>query len=342
MKRLLPLLLAALLLLLVCAACSSGARTEDPWEPYRQTMRPATQGYLDGLDLLPVYDLRVTLNADRSRLAGIQTVRFPNTTSDTLPEVVFRLYPNMPRFGGRMDVQSVQVNGVPVDYEYNVSETALEVRLPTPLESEKVAELRLTYAVRIPRSEANYVLFGATDEFVSLPYFYPMLALRDAQGWHRSIAPTYADASSAAAALYNVSFTGPADLRLVAPGTLISHTVAAEGQATWQYRSGPIREFMFIGSPAFQSVEEQVGDVAVRSWFLPGDGEAGRAALVHAVAALRVYQQWFGPYPYPEVAVVQAPLGHHGMEFPHVNLIGGDLYRERRDELEYLVVHEVA
>ena len=111
---------------------------------------------------------------------------------------------------------------------------------------------------------------------------------------------------------------------------------------TWEYTTGPVREFMVIASPNYQMVETQVGDITVSSWFLPQDREAGRAALTHAAAALRVFQDWFGPYPFPDLTVVQAPLGVHGMEFPQLSLIGSELYREKRKELEYLVVHEIA
>jgi len=329
--------LVLLLLLLLCSACRGQSAATDPWAAYRQAMRPSTQHQLDELGPLPVYEIHATLDPDGQRLAGFQTVRFPNTGEDSLPEIVFRLYPNMPRFGGRMDIQAVNVDGAEVDYEYNVSMTALEVRLDTPLEPGQIAEVDLTYALRIPTSDSRYVLFGQHQGIISLPYFYPILALRDAQGWHRYLAPAYADASSCPAALYRVFLTVHPDLKLIAPGVVISRTVNVDGMATWEYVTGPIREFVVVASPHFQSVEEQVGDVRVQSWFLPEDREAGRAALTHAVAALRVYEDWFGPYPFPDLAVVEAPLG-----FPTMSLIGVDLYREKRRELEYLVVHEVS
>ncbi|MGQ9585287.1 MAG: M1 family metallopeptidase [Anaerolineae bacterium] len=335
-------LLVLLLFLLLCAACRGQPARADPWAPYRQAMRPSTQAQLDELGLLPVYHIRATLETQGRRLAGFQTVRFPNTSSDSLPEIVFRLYPNLPQFGGKMDVQVVKVNGADVRYEYNVNETVLEVRLEKPLPPGEVAEIYLVYALRFPSLTSPYVLFGENQGVLSLPYFYPILALRDAQGWHRHLAPAYADASSCATALYQVSLTADPNLKLVTPGVVVSQTLGADGLATWEVVTGPVREFVVVASPDFQSVEGQVGDVRVRSWFLPEDGEAGRAALNHAMAALRVYQEWFGPYPFPDFSVAEAPLGVHGMEFPTMSLIGVDLYRDRRRELEYLVAHEIA
>jgi aminopeptidase N len=57
---------------------------------------------------------------------------------------------------------------------------------------------------------------------------------------------------------------------------------------------------------------------------------------------LRAYGDVFGPYPFDEMTVAEAPLQHFGMEYPGLNLIGLDLYRDNRDELENRVVHEIA
>lgn len=328
--------------MLACGGCRAPAPPPDPWAPYRQAMRPSTQGQLDALGPVPVYRIHATLEGQGERLVGFQTVRFPNPSADALPEIVFRLYPNLPQFAGRMDVQLVKVNGADVSFALSTSDTVLEVQLDTPLPAGEIAEVELVYALRIPSPEAPYVLFGRSEEIVSLPYFYPILALRDAQGWQRYLPPAYGDASSCATALYQVAFSAPPDLQVIAPGVIVSQTVGVDGLATWEFLSGPIREFAVVASPRFQWAEETLGEVQVRSWFLPEDREGGLAALHYAVAALRVYEDWFGPYPFPHLAVVEAPLGIHGMEFPTLSLIGLDLYREHRDELEYLVAHEIA
>lgn len=330
------------LVLLVAVGCRAPAPPPDPWAPYRLAMRPSTQGQLDALGLVPLYRIHATLEEPGERLVGFQTVRFPNPSADTLPEIVFRLYPNLPQFAGRMDIQRVEVNGQDVSFSQTTSDTVLEVQLDTPLPPGGSAEVELVYVLRIPRPEASYVLFGRSADIVSLPYFYPILALRDAQGWQRYLPPPYGDASTCATALYQVTFSAPPDLQVVTSGVMVSQTVGGDGLATWEFVSGPVREFAVVASSRFQWAEEAVGDVRVRSWFLPEEREAGLAALGYAAAALRVYEDWFGPYPFSHLAVVEAPLGVHGMEFPTLSLIGLDLYREHRDDLEYMVAHEIA
>jgi aminopeptidase N len=61
-----------------------------------------------------------------------------------------------------------------------------------------------------------------------------------------------------------------------------------------------------------------------------------------AASALRSYEDAFGPYPFDEMTVVEAPLLYYGMEYPGLNLIGSQLYNEQGAELENRVVHEVA
>ncbi len=57
---------------------------------------------------------------------------------------------------------------------------------------------------------------------------------------------------------------------------------------------------------------------------------------------MQVYSDRFGAYPYSDMDIVQAPLTYHGMEFPGMNLIGGQTYNKFLQDLEMLTVHEVA
>ena len=76
------------------------------------------------------------------------------------------------------------------------------------------------------------------------------------------------------------------------------------------------------------------------SYWLPEHEEAGRAVLQHTAAALRVYSDWFGPYPYAELRVAAAPINFRGMEYPQSFLLGVQLYDRYRDQLEIRAVHE--
>ena len=59
------------------------------------------------------------------------------------------------------------------------------------------------------------------------------------------------------------------------------------------------------------------------------------------MAALQIYNDKFGAFPYRDMKVVEAPLTFHGMEFPGVSLIGSQDYSKHVEDLETLVVHEM-
>ena len=105
---------------------------------------------------------------------------------------------------------------------------------------------------------------------------------------------------------------------------------------------GPAREFTALLSPQFQSLEVDSLGTRVRSYFTGGTRRRRSSALYSAVAALQIYTDKFGPYPYRDMSIVQAPLTFKGMEFPSLSLIGSQDYDKYQKDLVNLVVHEVA
>lgn len=288
------------------------------------------------------YRLQLALDAGAHRLTGRQQVTFPNTTAQNLEEIVFRLYPNLPQYGGRLEVGSVWVNGERVAATLRSEDTALAVPLPEPLAPQASTTLSLTFDVQIPERQAGYVLFGHSQGVWSLPDAYPLLAVHDGKAWREDRAPAHGDAVFAAASLYQVSLTLPPTLTLVSTGSMVGEETGAGSARTYRIQGGPLREFAWLASADYRTKEITTQGVQVRSHYLLGDDAAGEAALHTAAAALRVYGQAYGPYPFPVMDVVEAPLEYYGMEYPGLNLIGLDLYRTRRDQLEDRVVHEIA
>jgi hypothetical protein len=259
-----------------------------------------------------------------------------------LDEIVFRLYPNLPQYGGHMEVGAVSVDGQTSAAVVRAEGTALAVPLSQPLQPERGLVIELSFEIEIPEEVEGYVLFGYSQGIWSVPDGYALLAVHDGQGWHEEIAPAHGDAVYSEAALYDVTLRLPASLVVAASGSTVAETPASDGTRAYQIRGEPLREFTWLASQAYQVSESTAQDTTLRSFYLSGDEAAGQAALNMAAAALRSYEGAFGPYPYPEMVVAEAPLLHFGMEYPGLNLIGLSLYRQQRAELEDRVVHEVA
>jgi aminopeptidase N len=200
----------------------------------------------------------------------------------------------------------------------------------------------MTFSMEIPQRQDGYVLFGYSQGIWSLPDAYPLLAVHDGQRWHEDLAPAHGDAVFAEAATYEATLILPPQLTIAASGSAVVDESAAGGKRRIQFVGGPLREFAWVASMDYRVSETTALGVTVRSYYLPVDQAAGQAALSMAAAALRVYAETFGPYPYPEFALAEAPLGIYGMEYPGLTLIGTSLYRDQREDLENRVAHELA
>jgi len=290
----------------------------------------------------PEYRLSLALDPAAGRLVGQQEVTIPNHTGVELQEIVFRLYPNLPQYGGRMDIGPVSVDGEQGISSLRAEDTSLVIPLDRPLAPETSVTVELTFEVDIPLKGAEHTLFGYSQGIWSAPDAYPLLAVHDGSTWHEEIAASHGDAVFADAAVYDVTLTLPSTLTVAATGTVVSEALDADGQQIYRIMGGPLREFAWLASADYQVAETTAYGTELRSYYLPGDEAAGQATLNIAAAALRSYEDAFGPYPFDQMIVAEAPLLHYGMEYAGLNLIGLDLYREQRAELENRVVHEIA
>ena len=343
------LVFASLLLLL--ASCTLFNRPKpDPWAAYRAGLAPLSQPILDSRSDWPRYDLDLLIDPAARTIQGSQQVIVTNDTPSAWGDLYFRLFPNLPHFDGDMQIASVRGAGRPLPFSYAADRTAIRVAPAQPLAPGASLTLDLVFSVEAPAPSAPYVLFGASQGILNLPLAYPVLAVFDqaaaAAGepipWRLDMPATYGDTAFTQAALYQVTATLPSTYTVIAAGVLLGRTSTPDGHDTWRWTSGPIREWMMTLSPDFRVVSTSAYSATVNSYFLPGDEAAGNRALQVAAAALRVYQDQYGRYPYPNMDIVASPLQYRGMEFPGLDLIGLDLYRQRMQDLEFLIVHEVA
>ncbi len=343
-------LIRLLVIALTVSACT-GAETPpppDPYAPYRPAMLEDFQGDLDQLPPVPRYKLTLDVDMPTRHLDGKGTVIVPNRLPVPLSDLYFRLYPNLPQYRGRLSLEMVTVGGALTAFDYAPDGSSLHVILPEPLPPDQTVEIGYTWSLDAPTSPTGYMVFGESQGILSLPLSYPILAVpeMDATGqrpnWHLEVAPPHADVAFTESALYQVELITAPEITAVSSGIVVSQTTTAEGKLVRQFVTGPVREFTLIMSPQFQEASEKIGDTTVHSYFLPEDRQAGQQALAYAAAATQVYSDRFGPYPFTDLSVVEAPLQYRGMEYPEVNLIGIDTYRERREDQEFLIAHEIA
>ncbi len=343
-QLLLATVVCLLLLSLLAAGCSFFAPAPDLYADLRTSWAPGFTVSDATLDALPSYSITVRIAPSEKQYSGTLELHLPNTGAVPLEELFFRTYPNLYAFGGTLSVTGASVDGALVNYGTAAERTAVQLSLVKPLEAGKTADVRLLFTGILPdpAQPGQYTIFGTNEGVLSLTNFYPILAGRRGEAWALDIPHPQGDVGFHDAALYRVDVTYPADQVLVATGAEMTRTMAAEGWVTARYVLGPAREFTVLLSPYYQFLETESLGTRVRSYFLPQDAAAGKSALYEAVTAMQIYSDTFGTYPYREMAVVEAPLLYHGMEFPGVSLIGSQDYNRFTQDLETLVVHEVA
>lgn len=319
-----------------------------PWEsgvdltPYRIAMLPHAQNQVDQMGSVPRYDIYIHVDTETLTITGHETVSYTNNQSDALDELYFRLYPNLSVYDGEMQVNHIEVEGKEVGASYEATRTALRVPLPHVLRPRQRVQLKLDFKLRAKHQDTDQVLMGQRDDILSLPNFYPILAICQNGSWDLSIGPDFADAVFSDIALYRVDIDVPKGMVVVATGALAGQEDTPEGRRLWHFVSGPARDFGLIMSPLFEKQTMTARNVIINSYHLPADASAGYSALWRAAAALEAYSDAFCEYPYTKLDVAEAPLGKHGMEYPALVLVGTEVYRTERKRLEALVAHEVA
>ncbi|MEM7533480.1 MAG: M1 family metallopeptidase [Chloroflexota bacterium] len=339
------------LMLFVLSACLSNPAEVDPMLRFTPAMRPEFQDDLALMDTAPVYSMDVTLDQSGEVLTGTAQIEITNTSNDSWSDLVFRFYPMLNHYGGRMTLQNVSLEQDPTNFVYDAGNTAVRVDLFESLLPDERITVEMGWRIQIPTwpdSDQTYALFGRSQQMISLPLFYPSLAvyqpgpISGTGSWWLEQGIARGDSAFNVTSLFAVTTTIPADHLPVASGTLITSTLVSDDYARHVWVTGPSREFMLHTSPQFSSAHSEAQGTRVTSYWLPGDEGAGRAALNHAIAALRIYTELYGPYPYRDMRVAPAPLTFRGMEYPQVNLLGSQVYNRYRQDMETLVAHEVA
>lgn len=294
------------------------------------------------------YAIAAAINPATGTIAGEQTVEFANATATSLDEVFFRLYPNAAYYGeGDLSVSDVTVGGrgvVPSGQDGDP--TVLRVPLVETLAAGGEIEITMAFETVVPAdTEGSYGILNRDSETGAwvLADWYPILAGYEPDtGWRLDPPTSFGDPTFGEAALYDVTLDAPADWWMVATGS----AAPVDGDERRHWIAGPARDFSLVAN-AGESVAR--GDVAGTELNVYAGAEMELAAEIvyeTAAAALTVYGDLLGAYPYRELDVVATPLaGAAGVSWAGIiflDLAEFDLSRSGGpDALAFTVAHEV-
>lgn len=312
---------------------------------------PAAQESVSALLGAPRYTIQLDIDYNGHSFSGRSQVVYTNAEDVSIDRVYFHLLPNgKGSFGdGSLFVTQVLVDGQPTETVLSGKNTILEVPLQTRLEPGRNVQIEMEFngVVTVDfggRAEpSGYGIYNLSQDVLALSGWYPILAVYDQNGWNLDLPSELGDSVYSDIAFYVVDVNVPIDLKVAATGVQVERQVSGQ-RVRLRFDSGPARDFFLAASPNFSYVTREVEGTLVHAYYLPDYAGAAGVAIAATTESLRVFNQKFGPYPYTELDVVQAPMRNAlGVEFPGIFLIASDLYDTPQDpSFITTVAHETA
>ena len=184
------------------------------------------------------------------------------------------------------------------------------------------AAMRDTREIRRAR-DTNFVSRGV----MLLGSFYPVLAAREGGDWQRKVEPSVGDNFFTDVADYEIEVETSEGVNLYTSGE--QRQDAGEGRRRRLAFAGEdLRGFALVAGRTLRAEEREAGGVRVRSVYTPEHEKVGRRVLTVAADAARAYAARFGPLPFGNVTVTEAPLvaGFGSVEFAGLAVIAGAFY----------------
>ena len=189
---------------------------------------------------------------------------------------------------------------------------------------------------------------------------YPALAVHDGDEWRRKVEPSVGDFVFNEAADYEVTVTAASGVEIFTSG---AETGPRSDKNMQTFTATAVRDFAILAGRGLHSEHTEVDGINVRSIYFAEHERVGKRALVVAANALRTFTTLFGPLPFKQISVAEAPLvaGLGSCEFSGMNVIASaffvdfdspavrnlpEIIREQRpsveESLEWTVAHLVA
>ena len=302
------------------------------------------------------YSIDVRLDPDTRTLTGRAVLTWRNITAVAAPDLRFHLYYNAWRNSrstwmrerelgrgpglasrpeadwGWIDVTAVRLLGdagaqdltdrlrfISPDDNNPDDRTVFSVPMPTAVAPGDTVNIEFEWRSRVPRTFART---GAIGDFFFIAQWFPKIGVLEDTGWncHQFHASTefFSDYG-----VYDVRITVPTGWVLGATGIGQEPRDNTDGTTTHRYVQEDVHDFAWATSPDFLDLGERfevagLPPVEMRLLLQPEHfGQAGRH-FEATRATLQHYGQWFGPYPYEQITIIDPAWqsGAGGMEYP--------------------------
>ncbi len=222
--------------------------------------------------------------------------------------------------------------------------TVMAVTLPFAVQVSDSIQIEVEWSSTVPRPFART---GYVDDYYFIAQWFPKLGVLEDAGWntHQFHAATefYADYGA-----YDVRITVPPEFVVGASGREMMRSATPDGAITHRYRGEDIHDFAWTASPGFIDVKRTfehptLPAVEMRLLLQPEHARQEQRHFDATAAALKYYGEWFGPYPYGHITIVDPAYqsGSGGMEYPTLFTAGTRwMAPERVSQPQRVTIHE--
>jgi hypothetical protein len=197
--------------------------------------------------------------------------------------------------------------------------TVAELPLDNPVGPGETATVHIRWTAHVPRTFART---GAIGDFFFVAQWFPKLGVLEDTGWNthqfHSATEFFSDFG-----IYDVRLTVPAGWIVGATGTEQDVQRTADGTETHHFYQEDVHDFAWTTSPHYLVRTERFEDpplppVDMRLLLQPEHADQAERHFAATRAALKYYGEWYGPYPYGHITIVDPAYqsGAGGMEYP--------------------------
>jgi hypothetical protein len=318
-------------------------------------------------DGLPRYSLNVRLDTACRKATAKQTVVWTNAGIAPTQELVFHVIPrhkpnprqqmlfertieslrmdareSFDREGRRSTIDCVKsASGEPLPFSFDEEcDTHMTVKLPAAVAPGASVTVHLEWTLDIPELQGR---IGNWQGVTSLVSWVPMLAVYDKDRWDPVPFIPWHLSFYTEAAHYDVTLETPADEVVAASGSIVGKEILPDGWQRLNIKGRALRDFTIVASKRFQVCERNIGGVPMRVVCFPEHAAAGEAMLDAVAESLPCFEEWFGPFPFPEFTLCESFFGWNGNQSAGMVLIDERVFRAPvvgRKYVEHLVTHE--
>jgi Peptidase family M1 domain len=347
------------------------------------------------------YKIDLKIDFERLSYTGTETVRWINRGEKPSNVIYFHLYPNLRNADQqtpansdtaesdepRLDIVEVRAasDGAALFSSLDDQGMTLRVSLREPVAPGAAFAVSIGFKGRVPeidRDETSLTThvvkqvsaaLGSDREtrrardinflcrgVMLLGAAYPALAVHDGDEWRRKVEPSVGDFVFNEAADYEVTVTASSGVEVFTSGI---EAGPRSDKNTQTFTATAMRDFAILAGRGLHSEHTEVNGTNVRSIYFAEHERVGKRALVVAANALRTFTTLFGPLPFKQISIAEAPLvaGLGSCEFSGMNIIASaffvdfdspamrnlpEIIREQRpsveESLEWTVAHLVA